>query len=99
MAAQRQARAALVQRALDDSGGFYRQSVAAPWRSPVTLCWHLHDEALTEDFLTQAQAAGLHHLRGHPQIGGIRASLYNAMPVQGAADLATFVRDFARRYG
>lgn len=99
MAAQRQARAQLVQRALEASGGFYRQGVAAPWRSAVTLCWHVHDDRLTEDFLTQAQAAGLHHLRGHPHVGGIRASLYNAMPLQGAADLAAFVRDFAQRHG
>lgn len=99
MAAQRQAKAAAVQGAIEASDGFYRQCVAAPWRSPVTLCWHLPDEARTEAFLIQAQAAGLHHLRGHPHVGGIRASLYNAMPLQGAQDLAAFMREFAQRYG
>lgn len=99
MAASNRRKAALVYAAIDASGGFYRALVAPGWRSPVNVCCQLPDAALTERFVAEAEAAGLHYLRGHPQIGGIRASLYNAMPAAGASALAAFMADFARRYG
>lgn len=92
-------KAALVYGAIDASGGFYRTPVDTAWRSPVNVCCQLPDATLTERFVGEAEAAGLHYLRGHPQRGGIRASLYNAMPAAGAAALADFMRDFARRHG
>lgn len=97
MAAANRRKAALLYGAIDASGGFYRCPADSAWRSPVTVCWQLPDAALTERFISEAAAAGLHHLAGHPRRGGIRASLYNAMPEAGAAALASFMADFARR--
>lgn len=92
-------KAALVYGAIDASGGFYRTPVAATWRSPVNVCFQLADHGLVEHFIGEAEAAGMYYLRGHPQIGGLRASLYNAMPELGAAALAEFMTDFQRRWG
>lgn len=97
MAAANRRKAALLYGAIDASGGFYRCPADSDWRSPVTVCWQLPDAALTGRFISEAAAAGLHHLAGHPRRGGIRASLYNAMPEAGAAALASFMADFARR--
>ena len=97
MAAANRRKAALLYGAIDASGGFYRCPADSAWRSPVTVCWQLPDAALTGRFISEAAAAGLHHLAGHPRRGGIRASLYNAMPEAGAAALAGFMADFARR--
>lgn len=92
-------KAALVYGAIDASGGFYRVQVAASWRSPVNVCFQLADNGLVEHFIDEAEAAGLYYLRGHPQLGGLRASLYNAMPEAGAAALAKFMVEFQRRWG
>ncbi|MBI2276035.1 MAG: 3-phosphoserine/phosphohydroxythreonine transaminase [Dechloromonas sp.] len=99
MAAASQRKAAGVYGAIDASAGFYVAPVEPGHRSPVNIRFHLATPALTEIFLSEAEAAGLHHLRGHRQLGGLRASFYNAMPEAGAAALAGFVADFARRYG
>lgn len=85
--------------AIDGSGGFYYAPVQPGHRSPVNVRFHLKEAGLIEAFLAAAEAAGLHHLRGHPCLGGLRASLYNAMPEVAAADLAGFLGDFARRHG
>lgn len=99
MAAASQRKAACVYGAVDASAGFYVAPVQPAHRSPVNIRFHLAEPALTEVFLSAAEAAGLHHLRGHRQLGGLRASLYNAMPEEGAAALAGFMADFAQRYG
>ena len=93
------AAAALVYGAIDASGGFYRIPVATAWRSPVNVCFQLADNGLVDHFIDEAEAAGMHYLRGHPQLGGLRASLYNAMPESGAAALAKFMIEFLRRWG
>lgn len=92
-------KAALLYGAIDASGGFYSAPVAVAHRSPVNVRFHLAVAELTEPFIAEAEAAGLHHLRGHTHIGGLRASLYNAMPIAGVAALADFMTDFARRHG
>ena len=92
-------KAALVYGAVDASGGFFQAAVAMPWRSPVNVCFRLGQAELTDHFVAEAEAAGLHYLRGHPQLGGLRASLYNALPEAGAAALADFMIDFQRRWG
>lgn len=99
MARRRQRRAERVYAAIDRGSGFYHAPAPTAWRSPVTICFQLPGTALTERFLAEAEAAGLYHLRGHPQVGGIRASLYNAMPEAGAQALAEFMDDFRRRCG
>ena len=99
MEAASRRKAALIYTTIDSSGGFYLAPVAPGHRSPINIRFHLAETALTEVFLSEADAAGLTNLRGHRQVGGIRASLYNAMPEAGAVALAGFMADFARRYG
>jgi phosphoserine aminotransferase len=85
--------------AIERSGGFYRCLVQPAHRSRVNVCFHLADDALTQPFLAAAQCEGLFHLAGHPSAGGMRASLYNAMPEAGAEALAQFMTAFAHRNG
>jgi phosphoserine aminotransferase len=59
----------------------------------------LSKPALDASFLSEARAAGLTNLEGHRSVGGMRASLYNAMPVEGVTALTDFMREFARRHG
>ena len=84
---------------IDGSEGFYRCPVLPEFRSRVNVCFRLADDALTEAFLQQAEAAGCTNLRGHCEAGGVRASLYNAMPEEGARALAAFMHAFADRHG
>ena len=59
----------------------------------------LHDAALDEAFLAESKAAGLLALKGHRAVGGMRASIYNAMPLEGVQALVDFMGDFARKHG
>ena len=93
------AKAALVYDAIDSSGGFYRNEVAVPVRSRMNIPFFLPDETLTTRFVAESKAAGLLALKGHKAVGGLRASLYNAMPVAGAQALVGFMRDFQQRHG
>ncbi|MDN5924325.1 MAG: 3-phosphoserine/phosphohydroxythreonine transaminase, partial [Xanthomonadales bacterium] len=77
------AKAALLYQRIDGSDGFYRNPVAPAARSRMNIPFILHDKALDVAFLSEADAAGLIGLKGHRSIGGMRASLYNAMPLQG----------------
>lgn len=93
------AKAALVYAAIDGSGGFYRNEVAPPVRSRMNIPFFVGDETLTARFVAESKAAGLLALKGHKAVGGLRASLYNAMPVAGAQALVDFMRDFQQRHG
>ncbi|MDQ3205666.1 MAG: 3-phosphoserine/phosphohydroxythreonine transaminase [Pseudomonadota bacterium] len=84
---------------IDGSGGFYRNEVAREARSRMNVPFFLHDEALDAAFLAQAREAGLISLKGHRVLGGMRASIYNAMPEAGVQALAQFMRDFQQRHG
>ena len=98
--ARRNARkAALLYGAIDGSGGFYRNDVAAAVRSRMNVPFFLHDTALDKAFLAESEAAGLIALKGHRALGGMRASIYNAMPEAGVAALVDFMGDFRRRHG
>ena len=92
-------KSALLYSAIDASGGYYRNEVAAAVRSRMNVPFFLHDEALDKPFLSEAKAAGLMALKGHRALGGMRASIYNAMPVAGAKALADFMKDFQQRHG
>jgi phosphoserine aminotransferase len=92
-------KAALLYSAIDGSGGFYRNPVAPDARSTMNVPFFLADAALDAAFLQQAKAAGLLGLKGHRALGGMRASIYNAMPVAGVQALVDFMADFARRNG
>ena len=85
-------------RAIDESGGFYHCPVQAGARSRVNVCFRLPSPSLEERFLAEAQERGLRNLRGHPSVGGIRVSLYNAVPGEAVADLAAFMEEFAERH-
>jgi phosphoserine aminotransferase len=98
--ARRNARkAALLYDAIDGSGGFYRNDIAAGARSRMNVPFFLHDQALDAAFLAESKAAGLLALKGHRVLGGMRASIYNAMPEAGVQALVDFMRDFAQRRG
>ncbi|PPT99382.1 phosphoserine transaminase [Xanthomonas arboricola pv. arracaciae] len=92
-------KAALVYGAIDGSGGFYRNLVTPAVRSRMNIPFFLPDEQLDALFVSESKAAGLLALKGHKAVGGIRASLYNAMPVAGAQALASFMHDFRQRHG
>jgi phosphoserine aminotransferase len=92
-------KAALLYSVIDGSGGYYRNEVAAAARSRMNVPFFLHDEALDKPFLSEAKAAELIALKGHRALGGMRASIYNAMPVEGVKALAGFMQDFQQRHG
>lgn len=92
-------KAALVYQAIDGSDGFYENRIAPAQRSRMNVPFSLCDEQLIAPFLAAAEAAGLAQLKGHRTVGGVRASMYNAMPIEGARRLATFMGEFQRRHG
>ena len=98
MAERNQAKAERLYRYIDDSG-FYANPVRVDCRSWMNVPFTLPDAALDATFLAEARAAGLLELKGHRSVGGMRASLYNAMPMAGVEALISFMRDFAARRG
>jgi phosphoserine aminotransferase len=80
-----------------DADDFYRNRVAPACRSRMNVPFYLRDEALNAKFLEGAKARGLLQLKGHKSVGGMRASLYNAMPVEGVAALVDYLNEFAGR--
>jgi len=93
------AKAGLLYTAIDGSGGFYRNDVDPSVRSRMNVPFFLPDAALDGVFLEGAREAGLIGLKGHRVLGGMRASLYNAMPVEGAQALVDYMREFQNRHG
>ena len=89
----------LLYRCIDGSQGFYRNPVDPADRSRMNVPFVLADSSLDNHFLQQAEAVGLHALKGHKSVGGMRASIYNAMPLEGVQALVAFMQDFARRHG
>ncbi|MGZ0020396.1 3-phosphoserine/phosphohydroxythreonine transaminase [Nitrosomonas sp. wSCUT-2] len=81
-----------------DSTDFYHCPVAKPDRSRMNVPFTLKDSALDGEFLKQAQQNGLLQLKGHRSVGGMRASIYNAMPIEGVAKLVAFMKEFASRH-
>jgi len=94
-----QERSALIYGAIDASDGFYINTYEARERSRMNVVFTLRDKALEATFVEEAAKEGLKNLKGHRILGGIRASLYNAMPLEGAQTLAQFMQDFSRRFG
>ena len=84
---------------IDSSGGFYKNPVDLAYRSWMNIPFTLTDEALDEGFLKGAKAAGLAQLKGHRSVGGMRASIYNAMPEAGVDALIAYMKDFANKNG
>lgn len=82
-----------------DASGLYENRVARDCRSRMNVPFFLKDERLDKDFLAQADERGLLQLKGHRTVGGMRASIYNAMPEEGVRALIDFMQDFERRHG
>jgi phosphoserine aminotransferase len=99
MAERNRAKADLLYRAIDGSGGYYRNPVDPADRSCMNVPFTLHESALDAAFLQESEAAGLMALKGHKAVGGMRASLYNAVPLEAVQALTAFMRDFAQRHG
>jgi phosphoserine aminotransferase len=89
----------LVYAEIDRSEDFYRGHAEPASRSRMNVTFRLRDEDLERRFLAEAEGEGLIELKGHRSVGGVRASLYNAMPVAGARALAGFMRRFAASNG
>lgn len=93
-------KAGLVYAALDRHQGFYKPHAAKPDRSMMNITFSCRGgPAIDDRFVAEAKRNGLDVLKGHRLTGGMRASTYNAMPVQGCKALADFIDDFARRNG
>jgi phosphoserine aminotransferase len=99
MAQRNQRKAQAIYDVIDRSGGFYRGHAAPDSRSLMNITFRLPDEALEKQFLAEATAANMIGLAGHRSVGGIRASIYNAMDQEGCDALAGLMADFARRNG
>jgi phosphoserine aminotransferase len=84
---------------LIDNSGFYRSPVAINDRSRMNIPFTLPDEKLDDAFLKGAKQSGLIQLKGHRSVGGMRASIYNAMPLAGVTTLVNYMRDFAATHG
>jgi phosphoserine aminotransferase len=81
--------------AIDGSGGFYRGTVTDPAsRSNMNVTFRLADEELEKRFVSEGASRGLIGLKGHRSVGGCRASIYNAMPLEGVEELVDFMEDF-----
>ena len=94
-----QQKARLVYEAVERSGGFYRCPVQESVRSVMNVVFRLPTEELEARFVKEAEENGMIGLKGHRSVGGCRASLYNAMPLEGAESLSDFMDDFANQAG
>jgi phosphoserine aminotransferase len=81
-----------------EQSAFYHSPIAKENRSRMNIPFTLKDKSLDEAFLKQAQAQGLLQLKGHKLVGGMRASIYNAMPIEGVQALLAFMRQFEQQY-
>jgi phosphoserine aminotransferase len=82
-----------------DGTDFYTNPVRPADRSRMNVPFKLRDDALDKTFLAGAEARGLLQLKGHRSVGGMRASIYNAMPIEGVRTLLEYMREFERRNG
>jgi phosphoserine aminotransferase len=99
MAEINQRKAAALYDCIDNSGGFYSNPVDPAYRSLMNVPFVMADPALDSAFLSEAGEAGLVQLKGHRSVGGMRASIYNAMPEEGVNALVSFMKDFQKRNG
>jgi phosphoserine aminotransferase len=99
IAKRNEAKAALLYEAIDGSGGFYRGHAQPGSRSRMNVTFRLASEELENEFLREAGPADLAGLKGHRSVGGLRASIYNACPIESVTALASFMGEFRRRRG
>ena len=82
-----------------DATSFYSNPIALSDRSLMNVPFKLHNEKLDEAFLKGAQARGMVQLKGHRSVGGMRASIYNAMPIEGVQVLVSYMKEFEASHG
>lgn len=82
-----------------DASGFYKGTARPEYRSDMNVTWRLPSEDLEGAFVKEADKRGLKGLKGHRSVGGIRASIYNAFPVEGIDALVSFMREFEKKNG
>jgi phosphoserine aminotransferase len=99
MEAANKIKAELLYQTIDESGGFYRNAVRPTDRSRMNVPFFLRDENHNQAFLDGAGAAGMVGLKGHKALGGMRASIYNAVPLVAVQTLVEYMKDFQRRRG
>jgi len=99
MHARNKEKAQIVYDAIDSSGGFYRGHALAQDRSLMNATFRLPSEDLEKQFVKEGEDRGLDGLKGHRSVGGIRASIYNAMPREGVEALAAFMKEFKAKRG
>ena len=82
-----------------DSSSFFKSVVVKEDRSRMNVPFKLANEALDGEFLKGAEKQGMVQLKGHRSVGGMRASIYNAMPIEGVQQLVSYMRDFEKKHG
>lgn len=96
MQATNEKKAKLIYDAIDNSNGYYRGTADKASRSKMNICFRLASEALEEKMIKEAKAAGFLGLKGHRSVGGCRASIYNAFPLEGCEKFAAFMEKFRK---
>jgi phosphoserine aminotransferase len=99
MAALNTQKANLLYETIDQSNGFYRGHAQTGSRSIMNVTWRMSSEELEKAFAKQATAAGLDGLKGHRSVGGLRASIYNGVPLTSVIALRDFMQEFMRKNG
>ncbi len=97
IAALNEKKAGMLYGVIDNSEGFYRGHAEKDCRSRMNVSFRLPDETLEARFVEESKAAGLDALKGHRSVGGCRASIYNAMPLEGVEALCAFMKDFQQK--
>lgn len=94
-----EAKAKLIYDVIDAGGGFYRGHARTDSRSHMNVTFRLPTEELEKQFVKTSEVEGFVGLKGHRSVGGLRASMYNALPIESARALADFMREFQRTHG
>jgi len=97
MAERVEKKAGLLYKVIDGSNGFYQPLVDKASRSRVNVVFKINPESHQDKFVKEATARGLHGLAGHRALGGIRASVYNALSVEHVETLAAFLKEFQEK--
>ena len=92
-------KSALIYDVIDHSEGFYKGIIEINNRSHMNITWRMANEEIERQFIEESEANGFEGLAGHRSVGGLRASAYNAVPLEACQALADFMVDFARRNG
>lgn len=99
MAVRAEKKSNIIYSTIAESNGFYRSPVDQKYRSKMNIVFRLPSEELEAAFIKEAKAQGMLGLKGHRSVGGCRASVYNALPVEDVEALGQFMKEFSRKNG